>query len=155
MSADQEVLNPTLRKGGEGWARVVKHRKSGIVWLAADERPAFDGTPVAGLKISILRFNREIGLDNEVHDSFILKAHGDGVILSGGKEFNVVQRFALGFFKAVKAAARVAADGGFTAPGDDGFGQGRKPPSRFGGFARGLRAVGRAFTLNGSHDRLS
>ena len=127
---------------------------SGIAGLAADERPSLDGTPVAGLPISIIGFKSEAGLDDKVHGGLILKANVNGVILTGGKEFNVVQRLALGFFKAVEVASVIAADGSLTAPGNDGLGQRRNASSLFSGFARWLRAVGRAFTLNGSHGRL-
>ena len=120
------------------------------MWLTADERASLDATPVAGLPIRVIGFKGEPGLDDEVHNSFILKANVNGVILTGGKEFNVVQRLALGFLKAVEAARVIAADGGFTAPGDDWFGQGRKSPLLFAGFAGGLRTAGRAFTFNGS-----
>ena len=123
---------------------------SGIMWLAADERPALDAMPVAALPVGVLRFKRKAGLKDEVHDSLILKADGNGVVLTGGKEFNIVQRFALSFFKAMEAATLITANSGLTAPDDDGSGQGRKPSS-FAGFAGGLRAAGRAFTFNGSH----
>src|SRR5579864_5802967 len=95
---------------------------SGIVWLAANERPALDATPIAGLPVRVFGAEREAGLDNKVHAGFILKANGNAVILASGKEFNVVQRFAAGFFKAVEVAAFVAANCGLAAPGDDGFG---------------------------------
>jgi hypothetical protein len=126
---------------------------SGIERLAADGRPALDATQVAGLPVRVFRFKREVGLDHEVHHGFILKANVNAVILTGGKEFNVVQWFALGFFKAVEVPAVITADGGLAAPGDDGFGRSGKS-WWFSGFARGLRAVDRAFTLNGSHGRL-
>jgi hypothetical protein len=87
-----------------------------------------------------------------VHGGFILKANVKGVVLTGGKEFNVVQWLAVGLFKAVEVATGIAADGGLTAPGDNRFRKsGNAPLSLFVGFARGLRAVGRAFTLIGSH----
>jgi hypothetical protein len=85
-----------------------------------------------------------------MHCGFILKANGNGVVLAGAEEFNVVQRLALGFFKAMEVAAFVTANGGLTATGDDGFGQPWNA-LRFAGFARGLRAPERAFTFNGSH----
>jgi hypothetical protein len=50
----------------------------------------------------------------------------------------------------VEAASVIAANGSFTAPCDNGFGQGWKL-SRFAGFASGLRAAGRAFTFKSSH----
>jgi hypothetical protein len=128
------------------WQRFI----SGIVWLAADERPSFDATPVAGLPVRVLRFERKSWLDYEMHCGFILKANGNGVVFAGAKEFNIVQRLALSFFKAVEVTAFVTANGGLTAPGDDGFGQPRNALP-FAGFARGLRASGRAFTFNGSH----
>ena len=126
---------------------------SGIVRLAADERPLLDATAVAGLPVRVLGFNREAGFNDEVHNGFILKANVNGVVFTGGKELNIVQRFALSFSKAVEVPAGIAADGGLAAPGDDGFGQsGKSPlPLWFAGFARGLRAAGRAFTFNVSH----
>lgn len=118
-----------------------------------NERPSLDAAPVAGLPVRVIGFKGKAGLDNKVHGSFILKLNVNGVVLTGGKELNVVQRLALGFFKAVEAACFIAANGGLTAPGDYGFGQSGKSPW-FSGFARWLRAAGRAFTFNGSHDRL-
>jgi hypothetical protein len=149
--------NPTLCKSGKGWGtrkgwdkKLWQRFISGIVWLAADERPSFDATPVAGLPVRVLRFERKSWLDYEMHCGFILKANGNGVVFAGAKEFNIVQRLALSFFKAVEVTAFVTANGGLTAPGDDGFGQPRNALP-FAGFARGLRASGRAFTFNGSH----
>ena len=118
--------------------------------LAADERPALDAATVAGLPVSVFESEREAGLDNKVHAGSILKANGNAVILAGGKEFNVFQWFAPGFFKAVEVAAFIAANCGLATARDDGSGQGRKPTS-FAGFASGLRTAGRAFTFNGSH----
>ena len=123
---------------------------SGIVRLAANERPALDAATIAGLPVRVFGAEREAGLDNKVHAGFILKANGNAVVLAGGKEFNVVQRFAAGFFKAVEVAAFIAANGGLATARDDRFGQGRKP-TRFAGFASRLRTAGRAFTFNGSH----
>jgi hypothetical protein len=130
--------------------KVMAQFVSGIVWLAADERPSLDATPVAGLPVRVLRFKRKARLDYEMHRGFILKANGNGVVFAGAKEFNIVQRLALCFFKAMEVTAFVTANGGLTAPGDDGFGQPRNALP-FAGFARGLRASGRAFTFNGSH----
>jgi hypothetical protein len=95
---------------------------SGIVWLAADERPSFDAMPVAGFPVRVLRFKRKAGLNYEMHCGFILKANGNGVVFTGAEEFNVIQRLALSFFKAMEVTAFVTANGGLTAPGDDGFG---------------------------------
>jgi hypothetical protein len=50
----------------------------------------------------------------------------------------------------MEVTAFVAANGGLTAPSDDGFGQPWNTLP-FAGFARGLRAPERAFTFNGSH----
>ena len=68
-------------------------------------------------------------------------------MISGGltRWSPVLSRLALGFFKAVEVAAVIAAGGGLTAPGDNGFGRSGKS-WWFLGFARGLRAVDRAFT---------
>jgi len=120
------------------------------MWLAADERPALDATRIAGLPVRVFGDEHEAGLDNKVHAGFILKVNGNAVVFAGGKEFNVFQWFAAGFFKAVEVAAFIAANGGLATARDDGFGQGRKPTS-FAGFASGLRTAGRAFTFNGSH----
>jgi hypothetical protein len=137
-----------LKKTGE---RVPSARpQSGIAGLAADKRPSLDATPVAALPVSVIGFKGEARFDDKVHGGFILKANVNGVILTGGKKFNVVQRLALGFFKAVEAAAFITANGGFTAPGDDGFGQ-RRESLLFAGFAGRLRAAGRAFTFKSSH----
>jgi hypothetical protein len=46
---------------------------SGIMRLAADERPSLDSTPVAGLPVRVLRFQRKSGLDYKVNCGFILK----------------------------------------------------------------------------------
>ena len=70
-----------------------------MVRLAADEQSSVDATPVAGLPVRVLGFNGEAGLNHEVHDCFILKTHRNEVVFAGGKEFNVVQWFALRFFK--------------------------------------------------------
>src|SRR3954470_3067157 len=83
------------------WRRFI----SGIVWLAADERPSLDATPVVGLTVGVLRVKRKAGLNYEMHCGFILKANGNGVVLAGAKEFNVVQRLALCFFKAMEVTA--------------------------------------------------
>jgi hypothetical protein len=88
--------------------KMMPHR-SGIVWLAADERPSFDATPVARLPVRVFGFKREAGLNHEVHDSSILEANRNGVVFTGGEEFNVVQWFAVRFFKAMEVAAVITA----------------------------------------------
>jgi hypothetical protein len=82
-------LNPILRKSGEGWSEVVRPTMSGIVRLAADKRPLLNATVVAGLPVRVLGFNREAGLNVEVHNGFILKANVNGVVFTGGKELKL------------------------------------------------------------------
>ena len=120
------------------------------MWLAADQRPSLDSTPVAGPPVRVLRFKRKSGLDYEVHCGFILEANANRVVLAGAEEFNIVQGLALCFFKAMEVAAFVTANGGLTTPGDDWFRQPRDALP-FAGFARRLRTPERAFTFNGSH----
>ena len=51
---------------------------------------------------------------------------------AAGKKLDIVDRFALGFFKAVEAASGIAADGGLAAFGDDRAQGSRKALAIFG-----------------------
>src|SRR5262245_33897440 len=87
---------------------------------AADERPAFDATPVARLPVRVSGFDGEAGIDGEVHRGPVGKAHVDHVVVARGVKLDEVDRFASDFFKTMKAAVAIAADGRLAAPGHDG-----------------------------------
>jgi hypothetical protein len=61
-----------LRKTAKDGARSADANMSGIMRLAADERPSLDSTPVAGLPVRVLRFKHKPWLDYKVHCGFIL-----------------------------------------------------------------------------------
>src|SRR5258708_17906134 len=85
---------------------------SGIEGCTADKRPAFDGTPVAGLPVSIFGFQGEAGIDDEVHGGLVFKADVNGVVFTGGEYLGVGHRVALYLFKEIEAAGVLAAGGG-------------------------------------------
>ena len=64
--------------------------------------PALDGTPVAGLPVSVVGFQSEARFDDEVHGGLVFKRDVNAVVLAHGEELDVVQGFAFGFFKAVE-----------------------------------------------------
>lgn len=97
-----------------------------------DERPALARAPVSGLHVCVLRFHGEARINSEMKQGFVLKVDGNGVVFAGGINFGVVNRLALNFFKAVKLAVTVAADGGLAALDSFGLGDARKPSSFFG-----------------------
>src|SRR5438270_3691103 len=97
--------------------------------LAADEGPPFDGTPVAGLPVSVFDFQDEAGIDDEVEGGFVLKADVDAVIAACGVNLGGLDDLALKFLHAMNAARRVAADSGFAALDDFGRRQARDGPS--------------------------
>ena len=85
--------------------------------LATDERPALDGTPVAGLPVSVFGFQDETGIDDEVKRGFILKADIYRMIFAGSEDLDKIHRFAFDFFKAVERAPTVTADCGLATLG--------------------------------------
>src|ERR1051326_4437422 len=105
------------------------HGLSASEGLAADERPAFDGTPVAGLPVSVFDFQDEAGVDDEVECGFILKADVDGVVVARGIDLGGLDDFALKLLHPMHAARRIAADGGLAALDDFGRRQARDGPS--------------------------
>src|SRR6476620_4111869 len=68
-----------------------------------DRRPLLDRTPVAGLPVSVFGVQRKAGFDDEVHGGLVVKGDINVVEAIRGKEFNVVDGLAFGFFKAVEA----------------------------------------------------
>jgi hypothetical protein len=80
------------------------------VRFAADQRPALDRTPVACLPVSVVGFQNEAGIDNEVQRGFVLKAHVNRVVLAGGIDLHKINELALDLFKAIERAPPVAAD---------------------------------------------
>lgn len=80
-----------------------------------DHRPALDRTPVPGLPVGVVGIQREGWIDDEVEDCLVLKPHVNAVVIAAGKEFDALQRLALGLFKEVEAASGIATDGGLAA----------------------------------------
>ena len=60
---------------------------SGIEACTADVRPSFDGTPVASLPVSVVGFQGEAGLDDEMHGGLVLKGDVNAVVFARGEEF--------------------------------------------------------------------
>jgi hypothetical protein len=85
--------------------------------FAVDQRPALDGTPVAGLPVGVFGFKDEAGIDDKMQRGFILKADVNGMILACGEDLDKINRLAFDLFKAVERASTVTADGGLTALG--------------------------------------
>jgi hypothetical protein len=52
------------------------------VCFAVDQRPALDGTPVAGFPVGVFGFKNEAGIDDEVERSLVLKANVNRMVLS-------------------------------------------------------------------------
>ena len=96
-----------------------------------DERPALARAPVSGLHVCVLRFHGEDRINSEMKQGFVLKVDGNGVVFAGGIDFGVVNRLALNFFKAMKLAVTIAANGGLAVLDDLGFGDARRPSSLF------------------------
>jgi hypothetical protein len=126
------VQEPT-RAGSPGQAELGKRRRCGTKGLllrpercAADQRQAFDETPVAGLAVGILAFQGEAGFNDEVHGGLVLKTHIDRVITTGGENFNHVHGLAGSFRKTIEGTARIATDGGLAAFGFGEAERGRK-----------------------------
>src|SRR5262249_36198829 len=88
------------------------------------------------------------GIDGEVHRGPVGKAHVDHVVVARGVKLDEVDRFASDFFKTMKAAVAIAADGRLAAPGHDGW---RKQGElSFSGFDGGVWFGGRG---RGGFDR--
>ena len=82
------------------------------VCLAADQRPALDRTPVAGLPVRIFAFQNEAGFNGEVERGLILKADVNRMVPAGGKDLDQVHGLSFDLFKAIESAPAVAADRG-------------------------------------------
>jgi hypothetical protein len=82
------------------------------VCLAADQRPAFDGTPVAGLPVGVFGFQNEARLDGEVERGLILKADVNRMVPAGGEDLDQVYGLAFDLFKAIERTPAVTADRG-------------------------------------------
>jgi hypothetical protein len=87
-----------------------QHHLSIPVCLAADQRPAFDGTPVAGLPVGVFGFQDEAGIDDKMQRGFILKADVNGMVLAGSKDFDKINGLAFDLFKAIERTPAVTAD---------------------------------------------
>ena len=87
------------------------------VGFAVDQRPALDGTPVAGFPVGVFGFQDEAGIDDEMERGLILKADVNGMIPARGEDFDKVDGLAFDLFKAVESASIVTADCGLAAPG--------------------------------------
>jgi len=77
-----------------------------------DQRPALDGTPIAGLPIGEFGLHDEAGIDEEVQRGLVLKADRNRMGLAGGEDLDKIDSLALDLFKAVDRASTVAADRG-------------------------------------------
>jgi hypothetical protein len=75
-----------------------------------DQRPALDGTPVAGLPISVFGLQDERGINGKMQRRFVLKADLNRMALAGGEDLDKIDQFAFGLFKAIERAPTVAAD---------------------------------------------
>src|SRR5207302_6593895 len=105
------------------------------VGFAVDQRPALEGTPVAGFPVGVFSFKDEAGIDDEVESGLILKADINGMVLAGGEDLDKIHGLAFDLFKAIERAPTVAADGGLAALGC-GEAQGGRDFARFFGFGR-------------------
>jgi len=92
---------------------------SGTRGGGAENGPALDGLPVAGLPVSVFGFQEKARIDGEMQGGLILKANVNGVGLAGGEELDVVHDLAFHLFHAVDRAAGITADGGFASADDD------------------------------------
>ena len=82
-----------------------------LVRFTVDQRPALDGTPVAGLPVGIFGFKNKAGIDDKVQHGLILKADVNGMVLAGGIDLDIIDRLAFDFFKSVEPPPAIAADG--------------------------------------------
>ena len=85
--------------------------------LAADQRPAFDGTPIPGLPVGVFGFQNEAGLDGEVERGLVLKADLNRMGSAGGEDLDQIHGFAFDLFKAIESAPAVTADRSLAPPG--------------------------------------
>ena len=104
--------------------------------LAADEWPALDGAQVAGLPIRVFGFQDEAGIDDEVENSFVLKADVYRMIVACGVDLGEIDDLAAELFEPVELATLVTADSGLAALDD--FGRRQARDSSFFGFSFGL-----------------
>lgn len=105
-----------------------------------DQRPALDGTPVAGLPVGEFGFHDEARINDEVQRGFVLETDVNRVVLAGGEDLDKIHKLAFNFFKAVERASTVTADCGLAAFG---FGEtqgGRKSLSLLWFFGIGMFA---------------
>ncbi len=114
---------------GGGWPLRLAATE-GVLWslfstesrCAGDERPALDGTPVAGFPVSVFGVQGKAGLDDEVHGGLVVKGDINVVEAIRGKELYVVDGLPLVSSKRWKLLPFIAPDGGF-ATFDDGGAQ--------------------------------
>lgn len=85
--------------------------------FTVDERPSLDWTPVASLPVRVFRLQGECGFHHEVQRGLIVKAHIDGTVFGGKKDFYKVYGLGLEFVEVIKGAPGVATDGCLAAPG--------------------------------------
>jgi len=98
---------------------VVQRLFRGTRGGGAEDGPARDASPVAGLPVSVFGLQGKARINGEVQGGLVLKANVNGVGLAGGEELHAIHYFAFHLFHVVDRAARITADGGVASADDD------------------------------------
>jgi hypothetical protein len=64
-----------------------------------DQRPALDGTPVAGLPVGVFRLQDESGIYNKVQGGLVFKSDVNRMVLARSEDLYMIDEFAFDFFK--------------------------------------------------------